>query len=456
MDPARSRVVLVGTATYSTADPLLPDVPVVANNIADLAAVLTDPHLGGFAPEHCLIAPPGANQGQIGELLGQAADEAEDLLLFYYSGHGMLGPRNGELYLTLSNTRSSSLAYTALPFEAIRYTCLESKATNRVVILDSCFSGRAIGETLAGGDEPVLGQLQVAGTYTLTSAPANRTAQILPGEGHTAFTERMLALLRAGSADSGEMISLGDIYRHLYSRLKADGLPAPQQRGTQTADLLGLVRNVTAGRMPAPLSIDELNDRSARLKAATELLTRLAPTPAVVATPEVVVDDGGWDVFDVRLDVVGPKNIQVIKAVRVLTPLSLREAKDLVDGAPNLVLRRAAEWSALRAKTALEQLGATVSMRADRVVPYPEGAGVQYVDDGGWDMFDIILQATGSKPNKVHAVLRDLIVRQTDRVPMLVLEKIDSLTAEMVKADLEKAGASVRLRPVYVVPARRR
>ncbi|MFF7634617.1 caspase domain-containing protein [Kitasatospora sp. NPDC008050] len=256
-DPARSRIVLIGTPAYL--DPGLPDVPVIDNNAIDLAVVLTDPALGGFLPEHCAVAPPGVGVEQVGDLLMRAAEEAEDLLLFYYSGHGLLGPRRHELYLSLAGTRPDRLAFTALPFDAMRDACLASRATNRVVILDSCFSGRAIGETLAA--DAVLGQLDVTGTYTLASAPANRTALALPGEEHTAFTERLLHLLRTGSPAAGPLLSLGDIYRHLRVRLRSEGLPEPQQRGTETADLLGLTRNrqfaVRAGAAPgAPPAVE--------------------------------------------------------------------------------------------------------------------------------------------------------------------------------------------------------
>lgn len=241
VDPARSRIVLVGTPAYD--DPALPDVPLVANNVSGVAEVLTDPDLGGFSAAHCMVAPARADVAQIGDLLHEAADEAEDLLLFYYSGHGLLGPLRQELYLSLAGTKPNRLAFTALDFDAIRDACSTSRARSRVVILDCCFSGRAIGETLAAIDETILGQIHVSGTYTLTSAPANRTALILPGEQYTAFTGRMLELLRAGSQAAGPLLSLGDIYRHLRARLSAEGLPVPQQRGTQTADLLGLVRN---------------------------------------------------------------------------------------------------------------------------------------------------------------------------------------------------------------------
>ncbi len=250
-DPERSRIVLVGTPAYT--DPGLPDVPVVANNVTDLAAVLTDPALGGFNAAHCAVVPPDAGVAQVGEVLERAAKEAEDLLLFYYSGHGLLGPRHRELFLSLAGTRRDLPAFSAVRFDEIRNVFLGSRAASRVVILDSCFSGRAIGEPL--GEEAVLAELEVSGTYTLTSAPANRTALILDGEQHTAFTGRLLDLLRTGSPQAGELLSLGDIYRHLRDRLRSEGLPEPQQRGTATADRLGLARNrlfVDPRHRPAP------------------------------------------------------------------------------------------------------------------------------------------------------------------------------------------------------------
>jgi large subunit ribosomal protein L7/L12 len=69
------------------------------------------------------------------------------------------------------------------------------------------------------------------------------------------------------------------------------------------------------------------------------------------------------DEFDVILEAAGEKKIQVIKVVRELTSLGLKEAKDLVDGAPKAVLEKAAKESADKAKDALEAAGATVTVK---------------------------------------------------------------------------------------------
>jgi large subunit ribosomal protein L7/L12 len=69
------------------------------------------------------------------------------------------------------------------------------------------------------------------------------------------------------------------------------------------------------------------------------------------------------DEFDVILDAAGDKKIQVIKEVRTLTSLGLKEAKDLVDGAPKAVLERVTKEAAEKAKAALEGAGASVTLK---------------------------------------------------------------------------------------------
>jgi large subunit ribosomal protein L7/L12 len=69
------------------------------------------------------------------------------------------------------------------------------------------------------------------------------------------------------------------------------------------------------------------------------------------------------DEFDVVLTAAGDKKIQVIKEVRSLTSLGLKEAKDLVDGAPKPVLEKVSKEDAEKAKAALEGAGASVEVK---------------------------------------------------------------------------------------------
>src|ERR1700712_861827 len=69
------------------------------------------------------------------------------------------------------------------------------------------------------------------------------------------------------------------------------------------------------------------------------------------------------DEFDVILTEAGPQKIQVIKVVRELTSLGLKEAKDLVDAAPKAVLEKATKEAAAAAKAKLEEAGASVEVK---------------------------------------------------------------------------------------------
>ena len=80
--------------------------------------------------------------------------------------------------------------------------------------------------------------------------------------------------------------------------------------------------------------------------------------PAAAAPVEEEKDE-----FDVILEGAGDKKIQVIKEVRGLTSLGLKEAKDLVDNAPKPVLEKVAKDAAEKAKAALEAAGATVTVK---------------------------------------------------------------------------------------------
>jgi large subunit ribosomal protein L7/L12 len=88
-----------------------------------------------------------------------------------------------------------------------------------------------------------------------------------------------------------------------------------------------------------------------------------AAAPAGAGGEAGPVEEEGSDEVDVILDAAGDKKIQVIKEVRSLTSLGLKEAKDLVEAAPKAVLERVNKETADKARDALEAAGATVSYK---------------------------------------------------------------------------------------------
>ena len=128
----------------------------------------------------------------------------------------------------------------------------------------------------------------------------------------------------------------------------------------------------------AKLSTDELLDafKEMTLLELSEFVKQFEDTFEVKAAAPVAVAAAGpaaaggaaeaapeQDEFDVVLEAAGDKKIQVIKEVRALTSLGLKEAKDLVDGAPKPLLEKVNKETADKAKEALEKAGATVTVK---------------------------------------------------------------------------------------------
>jgi caspase domain-containing protein len=248
-DPQRSRALLIGTSRYASA--ALPDLSVVSDTIHDLAATLTDPTYGVIPAEHCAVVSDEGDVRRLGRALHSTVDTAEDLLLVYYTGHGLVAGRRHDLYMALPESDEAAPAFNSLAYDDLRDAVLDSPASIKFIILDCCFSGRAVAASLGNGPASLLGQIEVEGSYVLTSAPRDKTALIVEGEKHTAFTGRLIRLLNEGIEDGNELLTIGDLYRHLRSSMRADSLPVPQSLGTGTAELLALGRN-RALSAPAP------------------------------------------------------------------------------------------------------------------------------------------------------------------------------------------------------------
>ena len=128
----------------------------------------------------------------------------------------------------------------------------------------------------------------------------------------------------------------------------------------------------------AKLSTDDLLDafKELTLLELSEFVKKFEETFEVTAAAPVAVAAAGapaggapaeeaeeQSAFDVVLEAAGDKKIQVIKVVRELTSLGLGEAKAVVDGAPKAVLEGATKEAADKAKAALEEAGATVTLK---------------------------------------------------------------------------------------------
>ncbi|WP_285502130.1 LytR C-terminal domain-containing protein [Actinokineospora sp. NBRC 105648] len=240
-DPERSAAVLIGTTAYCHPD--LVDLPAVAANLRDLRSALIHPVHGSYRPDRVTVLEDPDSARTIYRVLRRQT--AEDTLLVYFAGHGLVGATAGDLHLALAETDPDELRVSALPFDVVREALRDSPATTRALILDCCFSGRVTTATMGTG------QTEIEGAYTLASAPANALSLAPPGATHTAFTGTLIDLLTTGIPHGPELLTLGTIYPRLRAAALARGYPVPTRQGTGTADQLAIARNPAWG-IPIP------------------------------------------------------------------------------------------------------------------------------------------------------------------------------------------------------------
>ena len=124
------------------------------------------------------------------------------------------------------------------------------------------------------------------------------------------------------------------------------------------ADLDMIVEEVSKLSLLEASELVKMLEEKLGVSAAAPVAMAAMPMAAAAAEPEEEQTE-----FDVVLKEIGPKKIEVIKAVRQLTALGLKEAKDLVDSAPSVVIEAAAKEAAADAKAKLEAGGAIVELK---------------------------------------------------------------------------------------------
>lgn len=127
------------------------------------------------------------------------------------------------------------------------------------------------------------------------------------------------------------------------------------------ADIQSLVDAISGLTLLQAKELKEALEEKLGVKAAVGGAMMMAAGPAAAAAPAEEVEE--QTEFDVILKDVGPNKINVIKVVRALTNLGLKEAKELVEGAPSTVLEQVTKDASADAKKQLEETGAVIEVK---------------------------------------------------------------------------------------------
>jgi hypothetical protein len=271
----------MGTSEFS----FLPDLPVALNSLNRMAEMLTGP-LCGWPVNRVALLVNARGPGDVPDRLITAFEDAVDVALFYYVGHGQIDLAN-QLCLGLvgSRTEANRRAATSLPFEAVRRAMLDSPAAMKIVILDCCFAGLASlpGNSLAASPDDVLDRTAGSGAYTMAASAAYSPAwyDTTPGavRPQTFFTQYLVDLIEDGIPGQPAGLRLHPMFVRLSDRLASDKRPAPVERSVDAA------RDFVFAHNAAPPEVQRDLGRE-----IAELTRRLADSEARRAAAEAARD----------------------------------------------------------------------------------------------------------------------------------------------------------------------
>jgi hypothetical protein len=245
--PGASQAILIGVSGYEN----LEDLPSVDNNLTGLQAALTSPSIWGLPADNCTVLRQPENSDAVLDTLQEVGSAVADTLIFYFAGHGLIDPENDdELYLALPRSDRRRTYRTAIPYSWVRREMQAARARRRVVILDCCYSGRALGLMGEEGATELADRLEIEGTCVLTATARTRRALAPPDQPFTAFSGELIALLTEGIPSGPDLLDMDTLYQHLVTRLRARSLPLPQRGEMNRGGNIALARNQTPRPQP--------------------------------------------------------------------------------------------------------------------------------------------------------------------------------------------------------------
>lgn len=247
-----TRALLVGAGSYSQSTLRLP--AGVDRNVGALREALTDPLVGGLAPDLCEAVQPTAEESVLRHIAQASTDDGG--LILYWTGRATLSS-TGSLYLALPGSLPENLA-TWVPARRVAAAMADglSSAVDRLLILDTCFSS-STGIASGHYDELIrraVERVSRGGVAVLSSMATTPTGFAADSHGLSVFTRQLIAQLQSGVDVRPEELHLTTLSRRLGAELDRNGYRRP------------CLRNAAAFRRPLASA------RRGALRAPSELL----------------------------------------------------------------------------------------------------------------------------------------------------------------------------------------
>lgn len=216
LDHSHTRIILIGNSEYlNWPEGNIKNIKV---NLEKLKDVLCDPGLVGIKnnPESFLELSNKSKvdiQVGISEFINNCV--AEDNLIIYYAGHGLIDIDNiNELYLATADTRIKSKKFTCIPSEELKTTLRNCKAGNKIMILDCCYAGRLSGLQSDPESLRINHWGDTQGVYFMMSSDRDVPSRFDPDDSTipTFFTQRVIETIKYGADINDEVLTLDQFF----------------------------------------------------------------------------------------------------------------------------------------------------------------------------------------------------------------------------------------------------
>ncbi|MGH3673348.1 MAG: caspase, EACC1-associated type, partial [Pseudonocardiaceae bacterium] len=252
---------LIGCAEYQ--DSSFPQLPMASQDLETLARVLNDPTIGDFTVSTLLGSQSDAVKVAIE---GFFADrKPDDLLLLYFSCHGVLDSRR-QLHFVAHETDKLLLNATAVSAQWVKERMDRSRSQRVVLLLDCCYSGAFTRSLVHRGPaaKEILEQLSGGGRVVITASGTTELAY------ESKFTDAVVQGLETGAADlDGDgQVSVWELYQYVYEQVRQN---THGQTPTMSAD--GMRGQLYLAKNPcAPVPLPPMIERALRSKTIQERL----------------------------------------------------------------------------------------------------------------------------------------------------------------------------------------
>ncbi len=260
-----ARIALI-VANGEFQDPKLNELVKSSTDAEALAKVLGDPKIGGFEVTTLVDEKAQVLRRQIARLY--KGRKRNDLLVLYYSGHGIKDEQSGELYLAAKDTETDIPSAASIEAAWVERQLDKSNSRRKVVILDCCYAGafprgaKAITGGTAGTQDAFAGSGY--GRVILTASNAVQVAlegdRVLGEARPSVFTHHLVEGLRTGEADrdSNGEISLDELYTYAYEKVGMSGESeqTPQKWAQKVEGRITIAQNPHPVIKPTPLRAD--------------------------------------------------------------------------------------------------------------------------------------------------------------------------------------------------------